>query len=377
MGKISLWGDFKVDSPQEILVDTEITEIIKRNDYSVVNFEAPVHSKSELVTKSGPNISQSEDSPKWIEKHGFNVVSIANNHTFDYGLSGYEKTRSLFSSAMIAGAGNWEEAYSCKILECSDGIRVCLICCTHYEFGVLADEIIQKNDIGCAWVLSQEIVKRIISYKNDASIDAIVVYSHGGVEYMKHPLPEWRNVYKSFIMLGADAVIASHPHVPQGWEIYEDKPIFYSLGNFCFQKEGVLPEHWNESLCCELIIEQKHQVKFQVTPIVYDSLNCKLSVNKEDSFEKYLYNLNGVLNDSEKYLDYVNKYLLKLLPQYMGQFSRSGFLYYSSVSCWLKGLMDFIKGRKVFNKAHLVNNIRCETHRWAILRAMSVKYGIR
>lgn len=48
--------------------------------------------------------------------------------------------------------------------------------------------------------------------------DYLIVFNHGGVEYMDVPLPEWRDVYRLWIEMGADAVIASHPHVPQGYE---------------------------------------------------------------------------------------------------------------------------------------------------------------
>ena len=53
------------------------------------------------------------------------------------------------------------------------------------------------------------------------NVDFLFLIVHAGVEYMDIPIPEIRNLYKSYIDLGADAIIASHPHVPQGYEEYK------------------------------------------------------------------------------------------------------------------------------------------------------------
>ena len=60
---------------------------------------------------------------------------------------------------------------------------------------------------------------------------------HAGLEKVNYPLPEFREQYKRFIDYGADAIIAHHPHVVQGWEYYNNKLIAYSLGNFIWQKK--------------------------------------------------------------------------------------------------------------------------------------------
>ena len=61
---------------------------------------------------------------------------------------------------------------------------------------------------------------------------------HDGIEYIDIPLPEQRERYRDFVDYGADGVFVHHPHVPQGWEVYKGRPIFYSLGNFFFNSKN-------------------------------------------------------------------------------------------------------------------------------------------
>lgn len=63
----------------------------------------------------------------------------------------------------------------------------------------------------------------------------VIVIHHGGNEHQPLPSPHNRARYQDVIDMGADALIGMHPHCPQGWEIYQGKPIVYSTGNFMFR----------------------------------------------------------------------------------------------------------------------------------------------
>lgn len=189
---------------------------------------------------------------------------------------------------------------------------------------------------------------------------------------MDMPLPEWRDVYKYFIDLGADAVIASHPHVPQGWEIYKDKPICYSLGNFCFQKKTDTPPHWNESLCCCLDVTSPHSATMMIRPVFYDKETNYISDNTHESFSKHMTQLNDLLRDDEAYMSAVNECCKKLSPHYMELFTRSGMVTNIMNIGLLKGMAEWVYGHGFFRKEHAINNIRCESHRWAILRGLEL-----
>src|SRR5690606_4046893 len=73
----------------------------------------------------------------------------------------------------------------------------------------------------------------------------VVVLAHAGLEESPVPQWQWKSRYRALCDKGADAVIASHPHVPQGYELYNGKLIAYSLGNFYFDspKYAHSPDH--------------------------------------------------------------------------------------------------------------------------------------
>lgn len=369
---INFFGDFKIDNPESLRRSKQLSSLMESSDYNVINFEAPVKKVDSIpIEKSGPNIFQDKKSPSWIENNGFNVVSLANNHICDMGIENAIKTKRSFKTASCIGVGSWEEAYGVTKLQTKSGLVIGILACTHYEFGVLADASI--DTYGAAWANHRRFRQAIADARNE--VDILIVFAHGGIEYMDHPLPEWRDVYKEFIDLGADAVIASHPHVPQGWEYYRKKPIFYSLGNFCFNLSGHERDYWYNSLCCSLIIDNNKNITVDVTPLKYDPQNNYIDTNLEDiDFKSHIDTLNYVIRHEDEYYKYVNDYVLYLLHQYIGQFARSGYLYHKGFLSFIKGGLDFIKGRKIYNKAHIINCIRCESHRWAFLRAYRLLY---
>ena len=170
--------------------------------------------------------------------------------------------------------------------------------------------------------------------------------------------------------MGADAVIASHPHVPQGWEEYKGKLICYSLGNFCFQKSEAVREHWLESLCAVITVGKSEKAGFRIRPIYCDAMNHYIGDSQSSEFRKHLNDLNNSLANEPSYYAQVNKSVLNRYGSYQGMFTRSGWLANPISINFLKGLAEG------FKKEHIYNSINCESHRWAMLRAMRLKHRI-
>ena len=370
MAKINIFGDFKANQVKHLNMSGELVYLLNTSDINLVNFEAPVHSNGKPIKKSGPNIAQNVESPFWLEQRGFNAISLANNHTMDYGVDGLQTTRDLFNNAALMGVGNWNEAYKIHKYKTKDGLTIGIICCTHCEFGTLTE----NNGVGCAWSMSPEIIRLI--KKGHDEVDFLVVMPHGGIEYMDYPLPEWREIYKLWIDLGADAVVGSHPHVPQGWEIYNGKPICYSLGNFCFynlSKGKKIPAHWFESLCCSLVVNFPHECRMEIRPLYFNQKTEYIGDNESEAFKQHLMEMNETLQNEDKYILEVNRSLKGILPFYYDQFSRGGLVKNPFSIGFIKGILEGFMGRGFFNHHHAINNIRCESHRWAILRAINLK----
>ena len=87
-----------------------------------------------------------------------------------------------------------------------------------------------NNNIGASFIESYKVIDQIRFYKSKGYL--VILISHAGVEFIPTPPPYIKEIYKNFVNEGADLVVGHHPHVPQGFEIYKNAAIFYSIGNF-------------------------------------------------------------------------------------------------------------------------------------------------
>ena len=199
------------------------------------NLEGPISDKG---TKVGSIYSFRND-PKSIEGltfAGFDVISLANNHVFDYGREALEDTLLRLKTAGIdyLGAGfNEKEAYSPIIKELNDTKIAFLV---YTNLGPETWKAGEENS-GIAWISENnlETIKRDIEKVKKES-DILIVSLHSGEEYQKTPTQFQIEFSRAFIDAGADLVIGHHPHIIQPNEKYKDGWIFYSLGNFVFDQ---------------------------------------------------------------------------------------------------------------------------------------------
>lgn len=356
---VNFFGDFVAKSPNIISIDQKINEILNNAQYNVINFEAPVRSLGNVAYKSGPSISQSVDSPEWLKRNHFNLISLANNHIFDYGLEGFRKTVKKFVNIPCIGSGMWNEAYKPIILE-DENIKLAVFSMTELQFGVLHDKWSQSNTVGCAWINHHSVNDIIKNIKQH--VDYVIMVSHAGLEDVDIPLPEWRDRYRYLIDCGCDAIIGGHTHVAQGYELYKERPIFYSLGNFCFEKIFKINQDlWNIGECVSLEFKKDRSLKFIVYGTLYEG-NCLKLINPE-TWKKMLQCLNDKLCDNV-YMQNVDKICLGKRNDYKQLFSMSGFIH--ADKNLIKNILRYVLGK--CNKLHLLNNIRCESHRWCISR---------
>src|SRR4030067_202183 len=102
--------------------------------------------------------------------------------------------------------------------------------------------------------------------------------------------------YKQVIDLGADIIIGHHPHIPQGWEFYKEKLIFYSLGNFYFDMKSNNPE-WNRSFIISLDVENSSIVNYKVIPIFRE--NEEVYLNNDGTYSEYVNSLQKKLINND------------------------------------------------------------------------------
>ena len=270
---IILVGDIMLDRGVEYMIKTEgkgdfrfpflkIADELQKADILFGNLEGPISDKG---TKVGSIYSFRND-PKSIEGltfAGFDVISLANNHVFDYGREALEDTLLRLKTAGIdyLGAGfNEKEAYSPIIKELNDTKIAFLV---YTNLGPETWKAGEENS-GIAWISENnlETIKRDIEKVKKES-DILIVSLHSGEEYQKTPTQFQIEFSRAFIDAGADLVIGHHSHIIQPNEKYKDGWIFYSLGNFVFDQN--FSEETMRGQILKIIIEN-NKIK-EVVPI--------------------------------------------------------------------------------------------------------------
>lgn len=164
-----------------------------------------------------------------------NIVSLANNHVGDLGKSGLIALISKLDDLGIkhCGAGlNIEEAEQPVVIEKNKKTYAFIAICQNNKAFLGSVKYADKNDWGVLEFDKDKTLKLIISLKT--KFDYVFVIAHWGLEFMW--LPDEMIYLNSKILIdaGADAIIGGHPHQIQPNIIYDDKPIYFSLGNFMF-----------------------------------------------------------------------------------------------------------------------------------------------
>lgn len=304
--KIFYAGDFcSKPSTSLINVSEELKSIIQSCDLKVVNFEVPLKPEIDLPARKEERFFQNDDAPGFLRNLGFDLFTIANNHTFDWGDEGFKKTKAALGEASF-GAGTFEEAYTVKEVEIN-GVKIGFLPLSFAVYTWPLQDTEKREGLGCAYLNDLSVNHIIVEAKK--RLDYLFVLPHDGIEYIDAPMPETIARYRDFIDYGADGVFGAHPHCPQGWEEFKGKPIFYSLGNFFFNsKSDTLYRawnrpHWYEGRCVVVIIENG-QIKYEVINTRnIDNIAIEIDHSEESSsHNEYVCNL---LTDEQKYYDYI------------------------------------------------------------------------
>ena len=200
-------------------------------DYRIGNLEVPVasggqpHATKIVTFRAEPNTLT-------VLQGRFDAVSLANNHSGDYGHDAFVETMQHLANAGIAyfgGGHNLAEAHRPLWIE-RNGLKIAVL--GYNEFKPRAFEA-GANWPGVAWSEDDRVIADIRAAKA-AGADLVIPFMHWGWEKETQPTERQKALARKMIDAGAALVVGGHPHVTQGAEIYQGKPIIYSLGNFVF-----------------------------------------------------------------------------------------------------------------------------------------------
>lgn len=330
----------------------EVREFTKNADYSIVNLECPVvEHPASPIEKCGPNLKCSSKGVEAIKWAGFSCATLANNHFYDYGDIGVENTLAALHSNNIdhvGGGKNLKDASNVLYKQIGRELLAIVNCCEH-EFSIAEQESGGSNPLN---PIQQFYTIRDAKRK----ADYVVVIVHGGFEHYQLPSRRMKETYRFFVDAGADVVINHHQHCYSGYEVYNGKPIFYGVGNFCFDWDGKRNGKWNEGFMVKLVLSE--QVQFDIIPYLQGDAEPKVKVLTDRTlFEESLSKLNKIISDDEALDKVNNEYLKKCIPSYV-------FCFEPLYNKLTKGLVDkgmlpsFIRRRRMA----LIDYITNESH---------------
>ncbi|WP_245208946.1 CapA family protein [Gottfriedia endophytica] len=243
-----------------------VSPYFKNSDLSVVNLETSVSTRGNAATKEFTFRSQPK-TVQGIKNAGIDIVSLANNHTLDYGPVALFDTMNYLKKANIGytGAGkNIDDAFTAQY-RTINGKKIAILGISR----VLPDTswMASKSRAGIA---SGYTMNPMMSYVKNAvkKSDYTIVFVHWNKERMDYPEAYARTMGKQYIDAGVDVVIGAHSHSLMGTELYKGKPIYYSLGNFVF--EGNSSPKGKESMIVKLTL-QNNKVSSSIIPLHIDN----------------------------------------------------------------------------------------------------------
>ncbi len=191
-----------------------VRPVFEADDFTVVNLENVLTGRNltprEKDTDPAFWFRGGTGSTAILTAAGVEAVSLANNHTHDYGAAGYADTVRAVTDAGLQYGDNTHPLYLEK-----NGFRIAVICNGLWNEGQAAS-----------------IASRLRAAEEES--DYQIVFYHGGTEGVHTP-EAWRvRASRRLVDAGADLVLGSHPHVLQPRETYQGAEIVYSLGNFCY-----------------------------------------------------------------------------------------------------------------------------------------------
>lgn len=188
----------------------KVRYLFENDDLTIANLEGTFTDYDKKVEKKF-NFKAPKEYVQVLTTSSIDAVSLGNNHTYDYGETGFKDTKNTLDENNIPYYVN--EEYLIKDVK---GIKV--------GFFSFLDIYGQKKTE----------VKKAIDYLKEQGVDLIIASMHWGIEYDYDQSKEQVNMGHYLIDNGVDLVIGHHPHIIQGIEKYKDKYILYSLGNFSF-----------------------------------------------------------------------------------------------------------------------------------------------
>lgn len=264
------------ENAQSELASADISVV--NNEFVYEDGETPLAGKTYTFGAATENV-------KLLKIFSADLVTLANNHVYDYGEEGLISTLDTLDGAEIpyVGAGrNLEEASAIKYFVVK-GRKIAFVSATEIEKFAKYTKEATENSPGVIKTIDTSLFCSVIA-EAKANADYVVACVHWGIEGKNDFEAEQRRMAEDYVKAGADVVIGGHPHRLQGVEFIEDTPVAYSLGNFWFSTGTIY------TTIAQIRIDGSGELSLYMIPCIQQNLTTSILTEEAeiDDFYKYV-----------------------------------------------------------------------------------------
>ena len=219
------------------ILSKEIVEIMKNSDIMVVNNEFTISDRGEKMPGKYYTFRASPKRLPIYEEMGVDLVTLANNHVYDFGETAFNDMLDSLKEYKIPYIGAGKNITEAKkpYYFIINGYKIAFINATRAEKNIMTPEATETKGGVFRCYDANPLAELIKETKKES--DYVITLIHWGKEDSHELETVQIETAKTYIDAGTDIIVGSHAHVLQGIEIYKDKPIIYNLGDFIFNDE--------------------------------------------------------------------------------------------------------------------------------------------
>lgn len=291
IGDVSLADNFDImpyyDSRKEGIygiLSKEVVDILTTSDITAANNEFTISTRGTPLNKTY-TFRAAPNRLNIYKEMGVNLVSLANNHIYDYGIDAFNDTLDYLKEYDIphVGAGKNIDEAKAAFYYIAGGYKISFISSTRAEKNIITPGATSDSP-GVFRCYDNTLLKETIKEEKEKS-DYVILLIHWGRED-SHELEEVIKVSgREYIDEGADLIVGSHAHELQGMEIYNNKLIAYNLGDFIFNRET------KDTGILSVTLNKKGNLSYKFIPCKQDNYKTSLLEGKEK--DRVLNNMNS------------------------------------------------------------------------------------
>lgn len=285
-----------------------VESYFKDADLAIANLETTLAGER-LPYQGYPTFNTPDSAIDAIKNAGIDLVTTTNNHSFDTGLEGLQRTAKTLEEHNLDYIGTYYEPPSSRIkIKEINGIKIAILAYTEMLNMSVSNEILDKS----INMMDKDAIKKDVEEAKANEADLILALMHWGVEYSHEPSSNQRDYAEFMAEEGVDIIVGSHPHVIQAGETIgpNDTFVFYSTGNFISnQRRETLGDHLKATengMIVQIEIEKKKEdMKASITNVDYISTWVYRDAGNEGKYDykivptkAFIEDLNGIASQN-------------------------------------------------------------------------------